>query len=313
MRRASQNRLFAISTLEHRQLLSGGNVRAGLVGGTLTITGDNSANEVAVEQTTEGLRVRTISGTKLNGTTNGILTFVNPTQTTIDLKGGNDRLTLGDYLGGGVSVQMGAGHDQVNLSGINTDGDLKIDLGAGNDGLAAHLGGVSHTDANVVGGNVTLLGGAGGDRMILESLNALNNLTLDAGADNDVVLLGSGSTNGTTSVLLGNGNDVASLANRTSRGLFSLTAAAGDDLVGVIHCEFQQPATFDLGVGKDALLTSTNLFLANVTRAGGTGNDTLYSTADSFSADRTVTGFEILPTTQSQVQSLLNKLNLAFA
>ena len=92
-----------------------------------------------------------------------------------------------------------------------------------------------------------------------------------------------------------------------------MNAAAGDDLVGVIHCEFEQPATFDLGVGKDALLTSNNLFLANVTRAGGTGNDTLFSTADSFSADHTVTGFEFLPTTQAQVQTLLNKLLSTFA
>lgn len=312
MRRRSQNCSYAVSALESRQLLSGGNVQATVVGGTLTITGDNIANELTIEQSSEGLRIQTTGGTRLNGTTNGTLTFANPTQTNIDLKGGNDRLTLGDFLGAGVSVQMGSGNDQVNLNGISTDGDLEIDLGAGNDGLLSKSGGLGLSDPNVVGGNLRLVGGAGRDRLILTSLNALHNLTVDAGTDNDVVLLSTNSTNGIASVLLGSGNDIMSLSTTTSRGLFSLNAGTGDDLVSLQQCEFEQPATFNMGAGKDALLSRDNLYLANVTQAGGTGSDTLFSSLDSFSADRSVTSFEILPTSTTQIQSLLAKLATTF-
>ena len=312
MRRNTVSRAWNTPALEARQLLSGGNVQAALAGGTLTITGDSLSNEVAVEQTSEGLRVKGLKGTRVNGAINGAVTFANPTQTNIQLKGGGDRLTLGGYQGGSVSVVMGSGNDQVTLAGINVPGDLVIDLGAGNDGLAAILGGVSNTTPNIVDGNVNFLGGAGNDRLIVNSLSNDGNLTLDSGAGNDVVLLGEGGTDGTSSILLGTGNDIMAIGNRTSRGIFTLDAGAGDDLLGISGSQFAESATFNMGAGKDALLSQNNLFQINLTRAGGTGIDTLFSSSDSIVGNNQVTGFESLPTSPAAVATLATKLANAF-
>ncbi len=312
MRRASQQCISPISALESRQLLAG-SVQATVTGGSLKITGDLFANEISIDQTVSGLRVRASGGTRLNGTTNGELFFINPTLTTIDLKAGNDQLTLASFLGGGVSVQMGHGNDQLVLSGITTDGDLVVDLGYGNDGLLAKSGGPLSSDPNVVGGNVRLLGNVGDDRMVVQSLNALRNLTLDSGVGNDTVLLGSGSTDGTSSILLGTGNDILSIGARTSRGLFSMNAGSGDDLVGSQSARFLEAATFDMGIGKDALLSQLNTFQANVTRAGGFGIDTLFASGDTLFAGNTISGFETQPTTVAPVQTLLNRMQATFA
>ena len=316
MRRASRNRSLTLSALEVRQMLAG-NVVASVTGSTLKITGDNSANELAIAQTSEGLQVQALNGTKLNGVLNGVLTFSNPTQMNIDLLGGHDRLSLADFLGGGVSVKLGSGNDQLNLTGTSNDGAMVIELGSGNDSLAANLGGPGSADPNVVGGNFTLLAGAGNDQLIIESLNALANLSLDAGAGQDVVLLGAGSTDGITNIALGAGNDIMAIPDRTSRGLFSLNAGAGDDLLGLRNGDYKQSTVFDMGAGKDALLSQFNTFEGNVTRLGGVGPrdaiDTLYTASDSAFLDNTVTGFESLPTTEAAVSVLYTRLVNAFA
>lgn len=316
MRRASRNRSLTLQALEVRQLLAG-NVVTSVTGGTLKITGDNSANELTVEQTSAGLQVQALNGTRLNGILNGVLTVSNPTQMNIDLLGGNDRLSMADFLGGGVSVKLGNGNDQLNLLGITNDGAMVIDLGSGNDGLAANLGGPVSADPNVCGGNFTLLAGAGNDRLIIQSLNALANLTIDAGAGQDVVFLGSGSTNGITTIALGAGDDIMAIQDRTSRGLFSLNAGAGDDLLGLRNGDYKESAVFDLGAGNDAILSQLNTFEVNVTRLGGVGPrnaiDTLFSESDSIFGDNTVTGFESLPNTEAAVSTLYTRLVNAFA
>ncbi len=313
MRRSTRSRSFTTSALESRQLLSGGNVQAAAVGGILTITGDSLANEVAVEQTSEGLRVKALNGTHLNGITNGVITFTNPTQTNIQMNGGGDRVTLAGYQGGSVSVVMGGGNDQVTLSGINVPGDLSIDLGAGNDSLNAILGGAMNDIPNIVDGNVKLLGGTGSDRMLIESLSTGHDLKLDAGAGNDVVRLGGGGTDGLTSILLGSGNDILSIGQRNSYGNFALDAGAGDDLLGVQNAQFFGPTTFNMGAGKDAILSQNNFFELDLTRDGGNGADTLFSLGDAVVGNNAVTSFESLPTTQTAaVMALYTKLNGAF-
>jgi len=288
-----------------------------VTGSTLKITGDNSANELAIEQTSQGLQVQALNGTKLNGILRGVLILSNPTQMNIDLLGGHDRLSLADYLGGGVSVKLGSGNDQLNLNGTTNDGALVVDLGSGNNSLAANSGGPVGEDPNVVGGNFTLLAGAGYDRLIIDTLNVLANLSMDSGAGQDVVSLGSGSTNGITTIALGAGNDIMAIQDRTSRGLFSLNAGAGDDLLGLRNGDYKESAVFDLGAGKDALLSQLNTFEVNVTRLGGAGPrgaiDTLYSALDSIFGDNTVTGFESLPTTETPVSALYTRLVNAFA
>ncbi len=310
MRRRSL-RSEVVVTLECRRLLAG-NVRAVLSGSTLTVTGDNSNNDVAIEQTVDGLRVRAFGGTKLNGIVNGAILMSNRTEMTVDLKGGNDRLNLSDYLGGDVSVQMGSGNDTLTLSAITTDGDLVVDLNSGNDRLEANLGGELQVDTNVVGGNCSLLGGSGNENILIRALNVLGHLSIDASSGNDNVGVGSGRTNGTTSILLGEGNDNAGLENRTSAGTFSLNAGNGNDLVGAQGLVMQEAAIIDLGNGKDALLTQGNSFMGNLTREGGTGIDTHFSLNDTHFAANNITGFEVLAPSPAIIAPLVLRLQTLF-
>ncbi|RLS56972.1 MAG: hypothetical protein DWH91_05420 [Planctomycetota bacterium] len=301
----------AVIALESRRMLSG-NVQVTLNGSTLTITGDNSNNELAVEQTVGGLQVRAINGTKLNGTADGSLVFSNPSRINLDLLGGNDQLFLSDFLGGTVNVQMGSGNDTLTLEGINSDGALTIDLNSGNDRLEARLGGSEPTDSNVVGGNFTLQCGNGNDTVLIGALNALQNISIDGNNGNDVIGLGAGRTDGTTSILLGNGNDTAGLSDRTLVGNFSLNAGNGDDLVGLNQLEVEGASTIELGNGKDALLSQSTAFYGNVSRKGGTGTDQIFSQNDTFFSGNNVTEFELTVMNPSTIASLASRLQKLF-
>ena len=316
MRRASRSHSPCVPALESRQLLAG-TVTTTIARGTLTVRGDNYANDLAIAQTAGGLRIQALNGTKLNGIANGEITVSNPTRTNIDLMWGDDRLSLAGYLSGDFKVLLGYGNDQLDVLGISCEKSMSIDLGVGNDRFLASPGTDDPHEPNVVGGNFSLLGGYGNDRIIVKSLNALSNLTLDAGVGNDVVSLEDGYTVGTTSVLLGDGNDIMSIGQRTSRGLFGLNAGTGDDLLGMQDGEFQQAATFDMGTGKDTILSQRNTFYQNVTRAGGASPwrtvDTLFTSGDSLNRANSVLGFESLPTSEAQVAAQYSTLNAAFA
>ena len=109
------------------------------------------------------------------------------------------------YVGGGLTVQGGAGRNQVWLDDVNVAGLTLIDLGAGDDGLwveqtAGNSGGALG-GASTFGGTFTFKGGAGDDGLTLATdgtpgleIQFGGRAVLTGGAGADTLVVGTGTT-----------------------------------------------------------------------------------------------------------------------
>src|SRR5919109_2159853 len=98
----NRHRRLGVELLEDRAMLAG-NVLASLAGGTFTITGDNFANQISVQQ---------LSATEIR--IEGLLDITG--QVTTKVNGSLAGVTL-TYAGGALnlSMNMKAGSDEVNI------------------------------------------------------------------------------------------------------------------------------------------------------------------------------------------------------
>jgi hypothetical protein len=174
-----------------------GNVTAMVLNGTLYVAGDALNNAVRMQSI--GAGAVTISAT--DGTT--------------AVNGQFGPLTLGG-VAGVVSINLGDGNNQLDLSGLSVTKELFIGMGSGDDT-------VSLTNVSV-GKSIAIVTGAGNDQVTITHTTARRQLTVDAGAGDDVVNVTS-SHFGRKSVLQGgDGND--RLAG-TAQEFAKLPAVAG--------------------------------------------------------------------------------------
>src|SRR3954468_16205343 len=109
-RRKSPSKMRFVEALEPRLTLAG-NVTAAIISGGLVITGDNSANAILVEQIdSDSFRVTGL-GTRVNGSfspqqIDGVVNGIG-----IDMRGGNDVVTLKNLTvpGEGLGILLGDG------------------------------------------------------------------------------------------------------------------------------------------------------------------------------------------------------------
>jgi triacylglycerol lipase len=137
-----------VESLEARQLLAG-DVLASVTGSTLSITGDATANEIVISESSGTLQVTGLNGT--NVTTDG--NFNRVRTISIDLHEGDDSIEVRDAtLSRNLLVGGGAGSKSIVIDNV-TVRELLIENNA-----AAHS--VSVNDARVLR-NLTLVTGAG--------------------------------------------------------------------------------------------------------------------------------------------------------
>ncbi len=94
--------------LEHRSMMAG-NVTAAVVGGNLTITGDNTANMLTLTEIGDTGKWQ-ITGlkTSINGNAPKLVTGPITGDIVVNLGGGNDKLTIQDgNIPGHLFIQMG--------------------------------------------------------------------------------------------------------------------------------------------------------------------------------------------------------------
>jgi Ca2+-binding RTX toxin-like protein len=261
--RAASN---ALEQLESRRLYS---VSAVSAGGTLVVTGDNTANDITVSRDAVGhLLVNsgavpitgdaaTVSNTSLitvlggNGRDNLLLDESNGVLPKANLVGGNGDDTLAG--GSGADALSGGNGDDVILGKA---GDDQLFGGSGNDTL---IGGVGTDQA---------FGQSGDDRMIW-----------NPGEGSDLNEGGSGYD--TVEVNGGNGSEVFTVTangdrvrfDRTTPGPFSIDIGSSEKLV---LNAFGGDDTFTAGTGLASLISITvDGGAGNDTLTGGDGNDTL--------------------------------------
>ncbi len=164
MRKTSQllSRRLGFESLEGRAMLAGNvsTVFDNSVGGFLELTGDGSANHVAIRQVSANTFVVTGIGTKINvnGQNFNSFTFHNVTDVSIDLMGGNDTLAMANMtINGTLTIDMGSGNDVLSMVNVRentlqSDGLASITLGSGND-VAALVNVSSSADISIDAGD----------------------------------------------------------------------------------------------------------------------------------------------------------------
>jgi len=226
-----------IESLEER-CTPAGNVAAVLSGSTLAITGDAQDNQIQIQIIIDpdGLSVVIdgLSGTQVNGASSDWFPAFSVNSIVIQMNQGNDEVSLGGPFGlavqGNLSVDLGAGKDELTFINTIVNGSTTIRARAGNDTI------------NFRGGN-TFTGPA-----LVDLAQGNDNLrSFDEGP-------GPNSFNKSLRILGGAGDDTVSIAgNTTVGGTFEFQGQAGDDTLSALISTFKK-LVVDTGVGNDSVL-----------------------------------------------------------
>jgi hypothetical protein len=289
-RRVRSARLV-VETLESR-CTPAGHVAAVLSGSTLVITGDAEDNGIQVKDSSTGdVLVSGLSDTLING--EDWQTFSGVSSLRIQMNQGNDVVYLGGIdgltLSGSLSVDLGAGDDQLTFINTYVGGSTSIKAGAGDDVVAVNGG-------NTFNGSVLVDLAQGGDNFGTADTgpgpNTFNKaLRILGGAGNDPIFIQDSTWVGGTLEFQGQaGDDGIIVANSTAKKLV-INTAAGNDYVQLASATVLTSATVLLGTGDDWLDVSFSTF-GSTYFDGGPGTDMLSNLGNSLGSPWTIINFE---------------------
>ncbi len=256
--------LLRYEALEPRLVMSG-NVIVQISGQypvyDLKVTGDAQGNQITISSDAAG-SVWTVAGIPGSGTT------VN----------GRPSVTVGGVTNS-VWIDMKGGNDVVKLLSFHVPNELHVDLDAGDDLLEAGLVSTG-TNANVVGGEMWVVGDDGSDAVSLANLSARDNLWAKLGDGSDRLQTWSTQVDGyfrihadagnqwvaltdvraeNVIVALGEGNDTFRAERVEVRQRLVVNAMRGDDVARLYYCVAAE-ADLSGGVGYDRLYLGANRF-----------------------------------------------------
>ncbi len=279
---------LVVETLESR-CTPAGNVAAVLSGTTLVITGDAHANEIQVENGPSGsVLVSGLSGTLINGAAGQTFSGVNSLR--IQMNQGSDAVYLGGIpfglsIAGSLTVDLGAGDDQLTIYNTSVGGSTRILAGAGDDVVAIN-------GDNTFNGSVLVDLAQGGDNFATANPgNTFNkSLRILGRAGNDVIFIQDSTlVLGTLEIQGQAGDDGIILANSTAKKLV-IDTSVGDDQVQLANITVLTSATVLLGAGDDTLDVSNSTF-GSTFFDGGVGTDVFFSFSNFFGSPSTIINF----------------------
>jgi VCBS repeat-containing protein len=279
--RARRLQLFqtAIEQLEDRTLLSG-NVLVSLgSNGQLTIRGDASANNIAVQQTASGVQVSSTDGgaTEINGAA-APFTTASVTSISIQLKAGNNTLQIGDPSGtaldisGKLTISASSGNNTISIANAQIGKGLAITAGRGDNKIvigstSSSAEGDPLTDVDLgsvsVGGNLTVSAGSGADTIALVNVSVDGKTSLGVGSgDDDVTLMSSDGSTLSKSLVVsaGAGPDQVLVTGYTVDGNVMIDTRQGNDTIGMFSNTFDRQITVQGGGGANSYLTNSKDF-----------------------------------------------------
>ncbi len=237
--------------LETRTLMAG-NVTAAVVGGNLTITGDSSPNVISLHEIGDTGQWRITGGIKtaINGNLDSLVTAPVTGDITIDLNGGNDRLTVQNgNIPGNLTVTMGDGNDAATLANLEIGTYLHFEGNAGNDKLGVRNVAVSDPTFSYYS---SIDMNDGNDTALINHLSDQDlSLSMGTGADH-LMMANSTFLGGPTEGLhiqTGGGGDVTRLRNDTTGPLSVSVGVGKHNILKVNGCTADTADFEDLGTG----------------------------------------------------------------
>jgi hypothetical protein len=290
-----RSRQLGFQPLEERTLMAG-DVGAVLTNGTLTLTGDADANDVAVyQQINNGVPVpgtfivSGLNGTTINhnGSSSGYLTGVN--NISASLGGSGDHLALGlvSYKGtptpfnlaGNLSIDMGSGENKVDLIGTTVGGDATINSGDLYDQISIR-GSFSN--------NLNINPNGGGDLVSVGGTSVQNDLNIAAGTDNgnDIVLISNTKVGHDMKIDMGPSTsglfyDTLQIDHLTVNHDLTLLGGAGKHSYSITDSKIKDALFATLGGDDGINIANTTVTTKTDLRLGG-GNDQIRITDSNF-------------------------------
>ncbi len=293
-KRVSRNVLPNVAAIEHledRTLLSG-NVLVSLGGnGVLTIRGDQSADSIAIQQTSSGVQVSSgdSGATEINGSANPFTASSTVKSIRIQMKAGDNTIQIGDPTGatqlsltGSLTIRATTGNNTVSLANAQIGKGLSISAGKGDNNIVlgsttSTSGGNPLTDVNLgavkVGGNLAVSIGSGSNSVALVNVSVGGKTSLHTGSGGDdlALMTNDGATlSKGLSINAGSGADNVMLNGYTVGGKASINTRTGDDTLGFFATTFERSVSANGGAGSNTYLSNAKNF-AN-TFAGGTAH-----------------------------------------
>ena len=266
--------------LESRVLLAG-NVTAGLVDGNLTITGDADDNNVEVVVTGEGVVVRGLDGTTVNGSADDAVMIPGEDaiagSLTANLGDGNDRIQIeGVDIRRRTTISGGNGDDEIGLTSLSARRKVELHGGTGNDTIV-----VNNVESRR---EVKVTGGEGDDLVVVNGLSTRRKLAIVTGSGDDNVSIADSSARRKTKLRLGSGDDTAAITGSSLGRRLRIVGGNGDDLVQIENSTVRRISRLLGRRGDDSFLISGTTDLGRFSiRRGGRGED-------AFEVEETVAG-----------------------
>jgi hypothetical protein len=179
---------------------------------------------------------------------------------------------------GDIRIDLGEGNDRLEMNQVYTAGDIKLNLGGGQD-----LVGLGNPVPVSTARDFTLDLGAGDDQLSGAEIFVRGDQSFAGGPGNDVIaLLGNAapglfrlgaSSGGETLVNGGDGDDRIEVSYSFIAGGWTIDAGAGNDFVSV-RTSAAAAATGVFGAGgNDHLATDACYFASHLSMDGGAGSD----------------------------------------
>ena len=268
-RKYKTSRRLGLESLEGRQLMAA--ITATVNGlGDLVVTGDDNENSLQIIQAVQNNApivgryfITPLNGNTLNGQTTGQFVTGVTHDIIIDLKGSNDRLTIGSgkidnnfVVPNDLKITMGDGADVLTVNHMAVRDDATIDTGDGNDSVdfQGTVGQVAGFDKGL--NDLTINTGARCDNVLLHNTLVRRNINIDTGTDDftDFVTLNNviDGNNATTTINTGAGGDVVDIEGCSINGNLALGMNDGNDGVTIRNTTADQLFAF-MGKGQDSL------------------------------------------------------------
>lgn len=288
-RRKNTGSKLRFERLEGRMMLSAAVVQVKLDHGTLKITGTNMDDTITVTQGPQANSFDVDTG-------GGPVTYFGVKNISIDAKGGNDAVTVGDItfttpirLAGDLVIEGGTGNDSIIVTTGVIGGNLRITGSAGDDIIQVGAltpgngvpgvtvpGSPTFVPTLVVGREMVVEGGTGSDSILISEVQVGRNARVLGNAGFDFVSVGVSSFFSNLTVDTGDCNDVAIVAGVSVRGNCEVETGGGNDFVAITGLDVVKKLEVDTGAGNDELfaqlVADTDMSVADALTAFLTAN-----------------------------------------